>query len=904
MRVNTQRVHAAPIDPPEGYPKFNTSTKTVTPTLAETGGMTLTYWVEIRNTGAYQGVGTIMRDAIPVGTTYNDDAQASEVGDFTYADGLLTWVGDVGFDSTIVISFSVTTAPDLIGKVRNTAVISQAMISEPVSVTAETTITDQPIFSITKTSTPVKPGAEKRLYYDLALTNYGQSAVNTLITVTDRIPDNTNSPQVGQGGSFDGSEVSWTQPVTLELGVTTHFTFSVMVDSVPSGTILTNDQYQVDAGEFGIFAGEVHTTTVIDPILSLSKNVYPDPPGSNREMTYTLRVFNQGSQATDLEVTDGLPENVDYQRGGTVEGDVVSWTIPELDTGESALVSYTVFVDDVIDLNLVNDDYEVCSAEGVCAPGEVITSLVHGPSFKIDVSLDPIAKKPGGGGGPVTPTLVVENLGPGSALLADAQILFERISVSAEDLYAYDDYGNTIPFTDALDCGEKCVYFLWSGNLGAGETITFTTDVGQSTIGGEEGTNYTATLVISDTLINGATEPFTGTASGRITHFANLEVYKSAPAVIGRGQLMTYTLNVWNSGLSTDVPPYPILSDTIPTSVTLVSVSDDGASQEVGDATVVSWTLPALSTGERLGRAFSVRVDDDLVSGTKLVNDEYGVTWLDVYSDTSEFTFNRGDPVTTTVKEVGLIDSYKEVEPRLALPGKDIVLTYTLHVVNSSPVSLQDVQVYDTLPWQHSTYQRDVIASAGAVVSDIVSVEWEGDLDAYSSVTMTLSVLVDAYYEGPLTNTAVIDHPSLLEPVVVDAVAYITDDPVLHIWKKASPDPVKRGEELLYTLNVENLGQQATGLVITDTIPDNTTYVQGSASSGGTFQNNQIQWESSVLDALEKQTFSFRVSADSGPEIINQYYGVKSVGGFVAIGEPLVTKVSGGGMIYLPLIVR
>jgi uncharacterized repeat protein (TIGR01451 family) len=196
------------------------------------------------------------------------------------------------------------------------------------------------------------------------------------------------------------------------------------------------------------------------------------------------------------------------------------------------------------------------------------------------------------------------------------------------------------------------------------------------------------------------------------------------------------------------------------------------------------------------------------------------------------------------------------------------------------------------------------VVSAGSVVSDIVSVEWEGDLDAYSEVTMTLSVLVDAYFEGPLTNTAVIDHPSLLEPVVVYAVAYITDDPVLQIWKTASPDPVKRGNQLLYTLKVENLGQQATGLVITDTIPNNTTYIQGSASSGGTFQSNQIQWEPSVLDALEKQTYSFRVSADSGPEIINQYYGVRSADGSVALGEPLITKVSGGGMIYLPMIAR
>jgi hypothetical protein len=35
-------VRADPIDPPEGYPKLSLSVKTVTPTLAATGGVTLT----------------------------------------------------------------------------------------------------------------------------------------------------------------------------------------------------------------------------------------------------------------------------------------------------------------------------------------------------------------------------------------------------------------------------------------------------------------------------------------------------------------------------------------------------------------------------------------------------------------------------------------------------------------------------------------------------------------------------------------------------------------------------------------------------------------------------------------------------------------------------------------------
>jgi uncharacterized repeat protein (TIGR01451 family) len=104
-------VHAGPIDPPEGYPKLFLSVKTVTPTLAATGGVTLYYEIEIRNTGAYTAFGAALTDAIPNGTSYNGDAQSSVYPFPTVSDGVLTWAGDVGFDSTVLVNFSVSVPP-------------------------------------------------------------------------------------------------------------------------------------------------------------------------------------------------------------------------------------------------------------------------------------------------------------------------------------------------------------------------------------------------------------------------------------------------------------------------------------------------------------------------------------------------------------------------------------------------------------------------------------------------------------------------------------------------------------------------------------------------------------------------------------------------------------------------
>jgi uncharacterized repeat protein (TIGR01451 family) len=907
VRPDDGDVYAAPIDPPVGYPKLSMSTKTVTPLLAGIGGATLTYIIEIRNTGAYTAFNTSWVDTIPLSTTYNNDVWSSAGSLPIFADGKLEWTGDVGFDATVEISFSVDLSTTFAGSLINTAVISHPMISDPVTVTAETVITDDPILKISKSSTPDKPGANKPLTYWLTVTNRGQDAIDLPIEVIDHAPLSTAVDSVGPDGATDGSVVTWTRNVSLDFGESTVFSFTAMVGDVPSGTLITNDNYRVNYLTDEVSAGEVHTTTIIDPILMLWKNITPDPPGSNREMTYILSLFNKGSLATGLVIMDRVPSGVTYVDGGTETDGVVHWDWPSLDTGETVHFTYTVYIDDVADVAIANDDYTACSLEGVCVQGEVITSVVHGPTFEVHAYLDPIAKKPGGGGGPVTPTLTLRNLGPGNAIDAQATLYFRRISVSANDLYADPAIGTLPPFPPGPNCGDKCVSYVWVGSLGVGEMISFTTIEGQSTIGGEEGTGYTATIVVSDTLSNITTEPVSTTTSGKITHFANLIPTKSAPSVIGRSQYMTYTIQVWNSGLSTEEPPYPTLTETLPLSMTLVSVSDGGMSSEVDGRTVISWTLPAMGPGAVLWRTFSVLVDNDLVSGTLLVNDSYKTIWHESEITTTDFLSHTGVPITTTVIDAGLIDSYKVVKPGHLEPGEDNLLNYYLHIVNSSAIPLTGVEVYDVLPWEHSTYLRDAVASAGTVISDIISILWTGDVGAFSSEIVSMSVAVDPYYQGILTNTATITHSSLLDEVTVDAVAYITSKPVLQITKSATQ--MREGDDtiLAYKITVVNLGKQATDLVVTDAIPSNTEYVSGSGTAGAIYQGGMLQWHIPVLDTGNRISFEFRVRVNFTDEVINEAYQVTCAEGVSAIGAPVITKIiygGWGGKIYLPLVMR
>jgi uncharacterized repeat protein (TIGR01451 family) len=890
-KSEARAVANGPIPPPDGYPKLTLSTKVVSPTLAYTDGATLEYNVKILNTGAYTASDVTLVDAIPNHTLYNEDVRSSVLPTPVFSDGVITWEhGEVGFDDSVLITFSVTITPGYVGIVSNTATISDPMIAEPVVVSAETSVTDQPMFEIDKSAMPDLPGKNKPLDYELVVTNHGQPAENTPITVTDFIPENTTFRSISPGGwvSPGGDVVTWTRSVTMDYGETTSFTFSVDVGDVPSGTVINNDVYLV-ASPDDIQFGEPYTTTVIDPIFILSKSIFPDPPGANREMTYTLTVFNLGSEATDLVITDNVPPEVAYVRGGDDYSDgVVTWYIPSLGTRESAQVEFTVYVGDIADIIVLNGDYQVCSAEGVCASGIPVPSLIVGPTFEVTASLDPIAHKPGGGTSTVTPTLTIKNLGPGNALDASALLTFGNISVSNVDVFTVLPPGNG-EVMEGPDCTvwSKCWHYTWTGNMNVGDVITITTIEGQSTIGGDEWTPYTATLSITDELSGYVTEPITGTAVGHVTHMSNLIPTKSAPSEIGPGQVMTYTIKIFDSGLSTEETPY--LTDTVPTSVTLLSASDGGTWETIGDRTVVSWSLPQMNPGDLFYRSFSVLTDPDLVSGTLIVNDDYRTSVYESYLHGIKSIL--GEPVTTTVTEVGLIDSYKEVSPTWALPGTGTVLTWTVHVVNSGPSQLDGVQVSDIFPWEHSTYQRDAIASSGSLISDIVSLDWTGNVAPYSEELITFTTLVDDFFEGVLTNTATISHESLNTPKEVTAVAYITDKPVLRISKVATPDPVLVNTSLLYQIKVTNLGNQATLLVVTDTIPANTSYIFGSASSGGQLDGNTVAWTLPVLNHGDTATLTFQVKVLGGSKIVNDTYAVRCEEGVSAYGEPVVTRV-------------
>jgi uncharacterized repeat protein (TIGR01451 family) len=101
--------------------------------------------------------------------------------------------------------------------------------------------------------------------------------------------------------------------------------------------------------------------------------VPPDLP----VITYTLTVVNSGPfTVTNLTITDTVPAGSQYLpgSGGTLVGDVVSWTVPSLEP--SGGVTQTTFAVSATETLIVNDDYRVEADDGYTATGTIAVQTV------------------------------------------------------------------------------------------------------------------------------------------------------------------------------------------------------------------------------------------------------------------------------------------------------------------------------------------------------------------------------------------------------------------------------------------------------------------------------------------------------------------------------------------------
>ena len=312
----------------------------------------------------------------------------------------------------------------------------------------------------------------------------------------------------------------------------------------------------------------------------------------------------------------------------------------------------------------------------------------------------------------------------------------------------------------------------------------------------------------------------TATEDTTVSTEADLSIASTddADPVVAGTQLI-YTNRVDNAGPS-DAQAV-IASDTLPAGVTLVSTS--GCSEDP-DA-VPTCSLGIVPAGGFVEYTITVDVDPSLADGTVLTNNvsvTSSTTDTNATNDSSSETTDVGTEANLSVTKVD------DVDPVAA--GDYVV--YTIQVDNAGPSDAANVVATDTLPLPFvfdtttgcaedpSGYPNCTLGTIPVGGSAQYTVRTRVKAGAApGTVTNQVSVTSDAVDPDTLDNSASEDTSIFAS---ADLSVTVTDD----------VDPVTAGDQLTYTIRVDNAGpSNALTVVVTDTIPAGTTFVSTTGCS-------------------------------------------------------------------------
>ncbi len=802
-------------------------TKSDNPDPVNAGG-TLTYTVLVTNNGPSPATNVMLTDALP-GEVSFDSATPSQ-GTVSESGGTVTAsLGSLASGASATVTIIATVADSALGTITNTAsVVATEMETNTANNvdTEPTTVTPVIDLSITKSDDVDPVDAGGTLVYTLTIANAGPSTA-TGVTVTDVLPPEVtfSSSTASLGSSSESGGTITTDIGTLASGASATVTITVSVAGTAIGTFTNNATVIGNETDIAPANNSTSEDTTVRPVVDvrIDKTDSADPVNAGGSFSYTLTVVNDGpSTATNVVVTDNLPAGVTFDSGTSSQGTVsessgtVTANLGTLASGASATITLNVDVDDSTTGTLTNTA-TVTSTEHDEDPSNnrdteptTVTPVVDLVVIKSD-SADPV-----NAGGSYAYTLLVTNNGPSTATgvvvtdLLPAEVAFDSGSTSQG--IVSESAGTVTALVGTLASGASATITL---NVTAADSARGTITNTATVVGNETETN---------TANNQDTEPTT------IIPVVDLAIAKADsvdPAEAGGA--LTYTLTVTNNGPSTATGV--MVTDLLPSEVSFVSaVASQGSVSESGGN--VSADLGTLLSGATATVTLNVTISD---SALGVITNTASVTGNETETNTSNNSATEPTTVTPVVDvQVTKVD---DVDPVNA----GGVVTYTLLVRNNGPSTATGVIVTDTLPAgvtyrSSSSTQGSVTSSNGVVTANV------GTLANGAQATILLAVDIDASTTGTITNTVTVttnepdpdpenntdDEETTVNPVVD-----------LAITKTDNVDSVMPGDSFVYTLLVTNNGPStATGVVVTDLLPADISFVSGSTSQGSVTESN------------------------------------------------------------------
>ena len=617
--------------------------------------------------------------------------------------------------------------------------------------------------------------------------------------------------------------------------------------------------------------GTTITNTYIGPVIEAEKEVTTEM-GLNyvvegERITYTIRVENSGDLAGDVLVKDSIPEGTTFVAGSIKVNDEaqeemtaedlangITVNVParenETTPGEIT-VSFEVTVNElegdsltatIRNVATINKDPDDPESED--EPTNETETTVNKSNLQYSKTSNPASGNTVKKGDEITYTIHLDNTtgtAPISVIVKDeipVGTTFVEGSIKVNGVIdsskTADDLANGINVD--LEAGEsKDVEFKVTVNdLNNGDKITNIATIDrdpEDSTNPEENTKETEHTYI---------EPVID---------ANKEVAtEMGLSYVVEGEKITYTIRVQNSGdLAGDV----IVKDNIPDGTTFVEesikingVTDDTKTAE-DLANGITVNVPARENEATPGEitvSFEVTVNE--LEGEVLTATIRNVATINKDPDDPESPDEPTNETETTVNKSNL-QYNKTSNPESGNTVKEgDEITYTIHLDNTTGTAPISVIVKDEIPEGTTFVDRSIkvngVTDSSKTADDLAN-GINVDLEAGESKDIEFKVTVNDLNNGDkITNIATIDKDPE-DPTNPEENTNETEhtyiEPVINAEKEVATEMglsyVVEGEKITYTIRVQNSGDLAGDVVVKDSIPEGTTFVEGSIKIDG-----------------------------------------------------------------------
>ena len=771
----------------------------------------------------------------------------------------------------------------------------------------------EPHFTVVKTAIPDTAADNDTVTFQIVVTNTGLSQANDIV-LDDPLPnarfDTITAGTIPAGFTFStvpsgADTIVRISGATLPAGESRTFTFTVNVVSLPDGTVFTNTATVTDYSTLpGTVTGErlepdvsgSDDLTGIAPDIAVIKTSPLATYAPGDTIVYTLQVSNLGEKgAENITVTETVPDNAVFVAAASLP---TVWSCAD---GSAAGATCTTSLASLASLGSANLTFAVRVVNPLPEAVTDITNSAsaaddgtHGtdsnPANNADDETDTllaapdlaIVKSDGGAsttaGGVIVYTLAYRNNGN-----QDATGVVISETVPANTTFRTAESAPTVwSCADGSAAGTVCTTTIGhlSGGGGSG-TVTFAVRTVNPVPSGVVQISNTAT--VDDDHANGPDATpgdNTSTDVTPLTAGPDLSILKSdGGATTTAGGTVAYTLIYRNTG--DQAASNVLITETVPANTTFNAALSTFGAWSCPDGsvagTVCTHTVGTLAGGGTTGTVvFALNINaSPLPSGFEQVTNTASID--DDHTNGTEPT--PADNTSTDTTPVSAAPSVAGVKSAVlvplgngtAEPGE--VLEYTIRVTNSGDQDASAVVFTDTPDANTTLVVGSVTATAGAIVTGNTAGDTSVRVDvgtlagSGSTVDITFRVTIhsplpagvdDVRNHGTITGGNI---PSTDTNTVITPVESAPD---LSITKTDGVTQVAAGSVLTYTLTVTNSGNQAaSGVVVTDRLPDDTAYQ--SSSAGGVYSPGPrtVVWSGFGMAAGEVRSFTVTVRVDS-----------------------------------------